>query len=429
MQPSRRYCLYASLALLAFCVTAQRTFAETLTITSSPPGATVEINGVVVGVTPYIAKFPGGYFHKTHTVFGTRLEHGMLARVYKDGYSVQEIELTDGPFEWVALNGRNHGRYWLFKTDQIKVSLDAASAVFRGTVSTSALGGSRVDLRPEIPVETVVERAAPAVVLLDGTTKQGSGFFVTDTGVIATNAHVARGESSLIVECQGRGKILGKVVYVDNRFDLALVKVDGNNFPYLPLAAVSQIRPGQTVIAIGNPAMGMPDTVTKGIVSAVGPDKEAGSGTWIQTDAAINPGNSGGPLLNTRGEVVGLNTQKALVTQGSDHTPLQGIGFALSAEDLIRVLRRFYPEASVASPGGGSSDLGIGSVAIASDPAGAEIYIDGKFVGQTPSTIRLPSGAHRIEVKSQGKQNWQRDLEVLKDSELTLHPVLAEVQP
>jgi hypothetical protein len=67
-------------------------------------------------------------------------------------------------------------------------------------------------------------------------------------------------------------------------------------------------------------------------------------------------------------------------------------------------------------------------VAIASDPAGAEIYVDGKFVGQTPSTIRLPSGTHRIEVKSQGKQNWQRDLEVLKDSELRLRPVLAEVQ-
>src|SRR5271156_3595671 len=108
MQPSRRHCLYASLALLVFCAAAHRTFAETLTITSSPPGATVEINGVVVGVTPYVAKFPSGYFHKTHTVFGTRLEHGMLARVYKDGFSVQEIELTEGPFEWVGLNGRNH---------------------------------------------------------------------------------------------------------------------------------------------------------------------------------------------------------------------------------------------------------------------------------------------------------------------------------
>jgi hypothetical protein len=65
-----------------------------------------------------------------------------------------------------------------------------------------------------------------------------------------------------------------------------------------------------------------------------------------------------------------------------------------------------------------------GSVAIASDPAGAEIYVDGKFVGQTPSTIHLASGAHRVEVKFQGKQAWTRDLEVLKDSQLTLHPVL-----
>ena len=90
--------------------------------------------------------------------------------------------------------------------------------------------------------------------------------------------------------------------------DAALVKVDGSGFPFLPLADSSEVHPGEPVITIGNPERGMPDTVTKGIVSAVGRDPLAGSGTWVQTDAPINPGNSGGPLLDSRGAVVGINT-------------------------------------------------------------------------------------------------------------------------
>jgi PEGA domain len=84
MQPSRRHCIYASLALL-LCLLALRTHAETLTITSSPAGATVEIDGLVAGTTPYETDFPGGYFHKTHTAFGERLDHSMVVRISKDG--------------------------------------------------------------------------------------------------------------------------------------------------------------------------------------------------------------------------------------------------------------------------------------------------------------------------------------------------------
>jgi hypothetical protein len=132
----------------------------------------------------------------------------------------------------------------------------------------------------------------------------------------------------------------------------------------------------------------------------------------------MNPGNSGGPLLNARGEAVGMNTLK-----GKDK---EGIAFALSASDLLAVLRRFYPD--VGFEGGRSESQGTGSVNVSSDPEGAEIYVDDKFVGNTPSTLKLGAGRHSVEIKLVGKRVWQRDLEVLKDSQITLHPSL-ESQP
>jgi len=424
MHPSRRHCLCASLAA-AVLLMGPRAFAETLTITSSPPGATVEISGIVACKTPCHLKYPGGYFHKTKTVFGSRLLHSLSARVYKDGYTVQEIGLTEGPLEWISLNGRDRGRYWLFKTDHVEITLDKISEALTGGVSERSGRGERIESRrPELPVETIVADASPAVVRLIGTTKEGTGFFITSTGVIATNAHVARDESSLMVACPGRRKLLGKIVYVDAKLDLALVKVEGEDFPHLPLAPIAEVHAGETVIAIGNPAMGMPNTVTRGVVSAVGKNREAGNGTWIQTDAAINPGNSGGPLLDTQGEVIGINTG-VIRSDGVDPVPLENMGFALSAEDLMRVLRRFYPDASTATDREDPTEqAGSGAVAVASETPGAEIYVDGKFVGDTPSTIRLSSGSHHIEVKAPGKQEWERDLEVLDGSEITLRPAL-----
>ena len=395
--------------------------ANTLTITSNPSGATVEMGGVVVGTTPYEVKFPGGYFHKTHTVFGQRLERPMVARVSKEGYATKEIELTYGPIPWIALNGRHHGSYWLFKAERFEVRLELISKVLTGKIETSSGTMTQASLRPELSIEQVVEASSPAVVLLqrpDGSS--GTGFFVTDTGVIATNAHVARGESTLVAVSQSKAEWPAKVVFIDSDLDLALLKVDGSGFPHLPLGELSTIRTGQTVIAIGNPARGLPNTVTKGVVSAVGAMKNH-SGTWVQTDAAINPGNSGGPLLNTSGEAIGITTRKEFSEQGSEGRPLQGIGFALSASDLIRVLERFYPNAVATNET--NRPAGTGTVSIASDSAGAEIYVDGKFAGNTPSTFELPAGSHHIEVRA-GKRAWERDLEVMKNSQVTLHPTL-----
>jgi hypothetical protein len=127
MRPSRRPCFYAPLAFLASLALTPRTIADTLTITSTPSGATVEVDGVIVGTTPYQVKYPGGYFHKTKTVLGECLEHALALRVYKDGYAAQEVQLTEGPFERVNLKGKNYGHYWLLKMNKFATSLQPLS--------------------------------------------------------------------------------------------------------------------------------------------------------------------------------------------------------------------------------------------------------------------------------------------------------------
>lgn len=218
-------------ALAAVVSLAPQNHAESLTVTSSPPGASVEINGVPVGTTPFRVEYPGGYFHKTHLVFSARLDHSMTLRISKDGYSPQQIALTAGPFEWVAVTGKHHGNYFLLKSDHFALKLEPAA--------------------------------------------------------LTTNE------------------------------------------------------------------------------------------TWPGDDRV-------GPIHPRK------------------------------------VAASLVPE--------GDKPRGAGSVAIASDPTGAEIYVDGKFAGQTPSKILLATGSHRVELRASGMKNWERDLEVTKDSELTLHPVLEQSQ-
>lgn len=149
MQPSRRHCLWASLAALAFLLTAPRARANTLTITSTPSGATVEIDGVAVGKTPYRTTFPGGYFHKTHTVFGARLDHAMILRVSMDGYGAEQINMTEGPYAWTAMTGRREGTYFLLKSDRFDVNLAAAYEPSRHIAGTSGHAGPMPPVPPD----------------------------------------------------------------------------------------------------------------------------------------------------------------------------------------------------------------------------------------------------------------------------------------
>ena len=193
--------------------------AESFSVTSSPAGAAVEIDGAVVGTTPFRVDYPGGYFHKTHVVFSARLEHRMVLRVSKDGYVLRETTLTDGPFDWIGITGKHHGKYYLLRADHYELKLEAVAR------------------------ESGVGRVGP-------------------------------------------------------------------------------IHP---------------------------------HGTELREEDAT-------------GET--------------------------------------------------------GNVAIASDPVGAEIYVDGKFVGQTPSTIPLPAGTHHVEVKAAGRMHWERDLTVVREGQVNLRAVL-----
>ncbi|HEY4879921.1 MAG TPA: PEGA domain-containing protein [Candidatus Acidoferrales bacterium] len=203
-------------------------FGESLKINSAPAGAVVEINGAVVGTTPFRTDYPGCYFHKPHTVFGERLEHAMVLRISKDGYTLQQLTLTDGPLDWVGLTGKKHGKYFVLRSDHFDLSLE--------------------------PVAIAVHSSA----------------------------------------------------------------------------------------------------------GHVGPIHPRGTAGFVETGSTVGSIDSGGS----------------------------------------------------------------GTVVVASEPTGAEIYVDGKFVGQTPATIPLLAGAHRVVVKASGKKDWERELTVLKESQVALHAVL-----
>lgn len=177
----------------------------------------------------------------------------------------------------------------------------------------------------------------------------GSGFVIDKEGYIVTNYHVVDGAEEVEVHFQSGLKVYGEVIGVDLDSDLAVIRVDVDpeELSPLPLGDSSQIRVGQSVVAIGNP-YGLAGTMTMGIVSARGRTLESirqtetgqffSAGDLIQTDANINPGNSGGPLLNLSGEVIGIN--RAIRTGGVQlgGTTNTGIGFAVSSNILKRVL-------------------------------------------------------------------------------------------
>lgn len=398
--------------------------ADTLTITSSPPGATVEIDGVEKGKTPYEVKFPGGYFRASHSVFGSFLKHPMSVRVTMSGYTSKELEMTYGPMTWQNISSSIREQYWLFKTDHFHFDLEPISKNMTGAIALATTSGATVELRPELSTDGVIRIAGPGVLQLRSSGKLGSGFFITETGVIVTNAHVARNEAIFSALMPSGSELEARVVYTDPDSDLALLKVEGSGFPRLTLADISSVHQGDTVIAVGNPGNGLPFTVTRGIVSAVGENRNWGPGTWIQTDAAVNPGNSGGPLLNAWGEVIGVVTGKSL---GQDGRPLEGISAALSSYDVLAILNRFYPTTSSSnarSVAVATKPQGTGTVSVSSDPSNAEIYVDARYVGNCPSTLKLPAGTHSIEVKEVGYLVWKRDLDVLPDSSVNLKAVL-----
>jgi PEGA domain len=234
--PRRRVRVFVFLAAIAtIAAFPLQARAEHLTITSVPPGATIEIDGAPIGITPHTIDYPSSYFHKPHTVFSSRLEHAVILKIRLEGYTTQQVTLTEGPLQWISVTGKNHGKYFLLKADH---------------------------------------------------------------------------------------------------FDFRLEQIS-----------------------------------------------EAKS-------AAPGPGSAPGGNGETAGE-----------------------------------RNRGVVKASLDTPRGETS-----TVTFTSDPSGAEIYIDGRFMGQTPSTITMLPGSHAIVLKAAGRKNWQRELDVLKNSQVALNPILEAQQ-
>ncbi len=171
----------------------------------------------------------------------------------------------------------------------------------------------------------------------------GSGFIINKQGDIITNAHVVEGASKVTVVLKDGRKLEGKVLGKDPLTDIAVVKVNATNLPVVSIGSSQDLKPGEWAIAIGNP-LGLDNTVTAGIISALGRSSgEIGVNDkrvkFIQTDAAINPGNSGGPLLNQRGEVVGVNTA---IIRGA-----QGLGFAIPIETAQRIAKQLIATGNI----------------------------------------------------------------------------------
>ncbi len=174
----------------------------------------------------------------------------------------------------------------------------------------------------------------------------GSGFILSADGRILTNAHVVSGTDTVEVTLKDGRTFEGRVIGSDAVTDVAVVKIDSKGLPTVTMGRSEELVPGQWAIAIGNP-LGLDNTVTAGIISGIGrsssqvgvPDKRV---NFIQTDAAINPGNSGGPLLNDRGEVIGVNT--------AIRADAQGLGFAIPIETAQRVANQLFAKGRVDHP-------------------------------------------------------------------------------
>jgi Do/DeqQ family serine protease len=173
----------------------------------------------------------------------------------------------------------------------------------------------------------------------------GSGFIISQDGYILTNQHVVQGATRIEVRMAGREEVHeARLIGSDYDLDLAVLKIEAQDLPALTLGNVDEVRVGDWVVAIGNP-YGMAHTVTVGVISYKGRRVTVEDRRFedlLQTDASINPGNSGGPLLNLKGEVIGINT--AMNAQA------QGIGFAISATTVKSVLRDLIEKGKVVRP-------------------------------------------------------------------------------
>ena len=232
-------------------------------------------------------------------------------------------------------------------------------------VSSTALAFSNSEI--ETTITTVVQNVEPAVITVVGTVSgqvtffgttsdqevSGSGVIITEDGFILTNNHVVEGTKTLSVILNDGTEHPAELVSRDVFADLAVLKIDGNVPGVATIGNSDNLKPGETVIAIGSPLGTFRNSVTVGVISATGRSIDSGEGysieDLIQTDAAINQGNSGGPLLNLAGEVIGINT---LVIRGSgmSSTNAEALGFAIPSNTAAMIAQHIIDKGYFARP-------------------------------------------------------------------------------
>ena len=271
------------------------------------------------------------------------------------------------------------GGFW-YVTTHLPSGLSKLS-LLGGKGSSSPLELTEAHAAPEYDSEeqnniSVYKRVLPSVVNITSTSLvfnffygpvpqqgQGSGFILDKSGHILTNFHVVEGANRGVeVQLSNKHRYSAKVVGTDKTHDLALLQIEAPNLEPVTLADSTQLSVGQKVFAIGNP-FGLTGTMTRGIISSIRQVRGAEGAPIedaIQTDAAINPGNSGGPLLNSRGEVIGINTM--IASNGAEQS--SGIGFAIPINTAKAVLSDLTRYGTVKRP-----SLGIVSYPIGPDLA------------------------------------------------------------
>jgi len=277
----------------------------------------------------------------------------------------------------------------------------------------------------------IYEKVSPAVVSIRTSVGSGTGFLIDGKGTLVTNAHVVDTAKTVTVQFGSDGKtIKGTVTGTDPSVDLAVVKIPTSAVPSgtkpLGLADSRTVNVGDDVIAIGNP-FGLDRTETQGIISAIGRDIQAPNhysiSDALQTDAAINPGNSGGPLLNTAGDVIGVNSQ--IETGGGGSNGNVGIGFAVPSNDVRQVAPALAKGQTVAHPWlgvsvGASEADGTGALIGSITPGGPAaaaglrvgdvvLSIDGKAIADSSDLVQSVNADRvgqriTIKVKRDGKE-------------------------
>lgn len=216
----------------------------------------------------------------------------------------------------------------------------------------------------------------------------GSGFIVSPDGVILTNAHVVQGADEVTVKLHDRREFRAKVLGSDPRTDVAVLKIDAKGLPVTPIGKSQSLLVGEWVLAIGSP-YGLESTVTAGVVSATGRSIQGDSNVpFIQTDVAVNPGNSGGPLFNTRGEVVGINSQIYSQTGG-----YQGLSFSIPIDLAVRIKDQIVATGKVQH-----AKLGVGVQEVGQ--AFADSFNLETVEGALVSNVERGSPAERAGLKS-----------------------------